>query len=71
MKTQEITEQLMKITYKVEQNPLYGDFRVVKYIDNQWTNERDGNWTKEKAQTIAENYKNLTKNGISTMGDKL
>lgn len=38
------------IECKVEKNEFYGDFRVVKYINGQWNNEFDGNWSKETAE---------------------
>jgi hypothetical protein len=38
----------MKVTFKVEQNANFGDFRVVKYLNGTWLNERDGNGQKTK-----------------------
>jgi len=58
-----------KVTFKVEQNEKYGDFRVVKYLDGVWVNERDGNWSKHKAEEIARNYRKLYKQGLTTMSD--
>ena len=58
-----------KVTFKVEQNEKYGDFRVVKYLNGIWLNERDGGWTENKAEQKAKEYRNLTRQGISTMSD--
>jgi len=59
------------VTFKVEQNAKYGDFRVVKYLDGKWLNERDGNWTKYKANQKAKEYRDLTNKGIKTMSDNV
>jgi hypothetical protein len=40
------------LTYKVEQNEKYGDFRVVEYINGEWNNEFDGNWSEPKANKM-------------------
>lgn len=60
-----------KVTYKVEQNKNFGDFRVVKYLNGVWLNERDGNWTKSKAEQVARYYRGLTKHGVKTMNDNV
>lgn len=52
------------IIYKVEQNEKYKDFRVVKYVNGEWKNEFDGNWTKYKATKKAKLYKDLLEIGI-------
>jgi predicted NUDIX family NTP pyrophosphohydrolase len=57
------------VKFKVEQNAMYGDFRVVKYLNGFWLNERDGNWSKSKAEQKAREYRQLAKKGIRTMGD--
>lgn len=31
------------VTFKVEQNAKYGDFRVVKYLNGTWLNEVEVN----------------------------
>ena len=59
------------VTFKVEQNAKYGDFRVVKYLNGVWINERDGNWTKSKANQKAKEYRELTRKGVSTMSDNI
>ena len=59
------------VTFKVEQNAKYGDFRVVKYLNGLWLNERDGNWSKYKANQKAKEYRKLTKQGLTTMNDNL
>jgi serine protease inhibitor len=61
----------MSVVYKVEQNKKFKDFRVVKYFNGEWINERDGNWTKNKAEQKAKEYRELTKKGIKTMGDEV
>ena len=58
------------VTFKVEQNEKYGDFRVVKYLKETWLNERDGNWTKNQAEQKAKEYRELVSKGKPTMGDK-
>ena len=60
---------MTKVTFKVEQNKIFGDFRVVKYLNGVWVNERDANWSKTKAQQKARQYSKLAKNGITTMSD--
>ncbi len=57
------------VTYKVEQNEKFGDFRVHKYLNGEWWNERDGNWSKGKAQSVAKEYRATTAKGLPTMGD--
>lgn len=47
----------LEITYKVEKNEKYGDYRVVKYVNGVWNNERDCNWSKSKAAKIATEYR--------------
>lgn len=59
------------VTFKVEQNEKYGDFRVVKYLNGTWLNERDGNWTKNKAEQKAKEYRDLANKGINTMTDNV
>ena len=61
----------MKVTFKVEQNANFGDFRVVKYLNGTWLNERDGNWTKNKAEQKAKVYRLLAAKGIKTMSDDI
>jgi len=46
------------VTYKVERNEKYGDFRVAEYRNGVWTNERDNNWSKAKAEKVATEYRN-------------
>ena len=60
-----------QVTFKVEKNEKYGDFRVVKYVNDQWCNERDNNWTKREAEEQLKKYENLAKKGFSTMGDNI
>ena len=60
---------ILKVTFKVEQNPTFGDWRVVKYLNGAWLNERDGNWSKYEAGQIAKNYRKLYKEGFTTMSD--
>jgi hypothetical protein len=45
----------MELTYKIERNKKFGDYRIVKYIDGKWDNEFDGMWTKYKAEKILRN----------------
>ena len=40
------------ITYKVEQNKKFGDYRIDQMVDGKWHNERDDNWTEAKANAI-------------------
>ena len=46
-------------TYKVVKNEKYGDYRVEQYVNDEWENEFDGNWTKAEAN---KNKKYLEKN---------
>ena len=57
-----------RVTFKVLQNEIYGDYRVNKYLDDIWVNARDGNWTKEQAEERAENYRKISKR-CTTMED--
>lgn len=41
---------MSNVELKVEQNKKYGDWRVVIYVDGEWENEVDNNWTKEQAE---------------------
>lgn len=52
------------VTYKVEQNEKYGDFRIVKYIDNVWENEIDNNWNEESANILCECYNDKLEQGF-------
>lgn len=52
------------VTYKVEQNEKYADFRVVKYVNGEWSNEFDGNWTKYKANKKAKLYRESLEQGF-------
>lgn len=45
----------MQVSYKIEQNKKYSDYRIVKYIDGVWNNEFDGMWTKSRAEKILKN----------------
>jgi len=45
------------VTFKVEKNEKYGDYRVNQYINNVWENQRDGNWSKNKAEKKAKQYR--------------
>lgn len=58
------------IVYIVVQSEKYGDWRVNKFVNGKWVNQRDGNWTQEEAEEKAEYYRDLTKRGISTMSDE-
>ena len=61
----------LTVTFKVEKNAKYGDFRVVKYSNNLWLNERDGNWSENKAKQIAKQYRKSSEKGFATMGDNI
>ena len=52
------------IKYKVEQNKKYKDFRVVKYVNGEWVNERDNNWNKNQATVKCKKCNDALKNGI-------
>jgi hypothetical protein len=57
------------VTFKVEQNQKFKDFRVVKYLNGEWLNERDGNWTKKQADKKAKSYTEASNKGLNTMAD--
>jgi hypothetical protein len=40
------------VKFTIEQNEKYGDFRIVLYLNGEWFNEFDNNWTKEQAEEI-------------------
>ena len=44
----------MSITYTVEKNKKYGDYRVQQTVNGEWENEFDSNWTKAQAEKIAQ-----------------
>jgi len=54
-------------TFKVEQNAIFNDYRVVKYVDGVWDNARDNNWNKFKAEKIAKKYNELNAKGYDIM----
>jgi hypothetical protein len=64
------TTETTNVTFKVEQNKKYGVFRVVKYINGFWLNERCGNWSKNKAEQKAKQYRELAKR-TTTMADNI
>jgi len=57
------------VTFKVSQNEKYGDFRVDKYLNGEWVNQRDNNWTKKQAEIVAQKYR-VASITHTTMGDK-
>ena len=57
----------LNTTFKVEQNAIFKDYRVVKYVDGFWDNARDNNWTKSKAEKIAKKYNELNAKGYEIM----
>jgi hypothetical protein len=57
------------VTFAVNQNAKYGDFRVDKYLNGIWVNQRDCNWSKEQAIAIAKNYQTVADKGYMTMSD--
>lgn len=46
--------EAFQVKFAVEKNEKYGDHRVVEYFDCEWNNERDNNWSKEKANQVKE-----------------
>ncbi|AGO47857.1 hypothetical protein Phi46:1_gp46 [Cellulophaga phage phi46:1] len=48
-------------TFKVEFNEKYQEHRVVEYLNGEWINEYDGNFSKEKAEKIAKNKRQQVK----------
>jgi hypothetical protein len=68
MNTQTISQT---VTFTVEQNEIFGDFRVMKYVNGEWLNLREGNWTKRQADVKAQEYRELTANGFTTMSDNV
>ena len=59
----------LAVTFKVNQNEKYGDFRVDKYLDGKWVNQRDNNWSKKQAEIVAQKYR-VASVTYTTMGDK-
>ena len=68
----------LNVTYKVVEYPKFflvgtketrEDFRVDKYLNGQWINQRDGGWSKSEAKKIMNSYKAATKKGLTTMND--
>jgi hypothetical protein len=59
------------VTFKVEQNKKYQDFRVNKYLNGEWINQRDGNWSKCQAEQKATEYRERTAKGFTTMTDNI
>jgi hypothetical protein len=57
------------VTFKVNQNSKYNDFRVDKYVDGIWVNQRDGNWSKQTAELVALTFRINTSKGYNTMSD--
>ena len=64
-----------KVTYEVEEGHLtirgikYSDYRVNKYLNGKWVNQRDGRWSKDIAESIANEYRKATAKGFCTMSD--
>ncbi len=57
------------VTFEVSQNKWFGDYRVDKYLNGEWVNQRDGNWTKEEAEFKASLYRVKANKGMNTMSD--
>lgn len=62
---------MTNVKFKVEKNAKYGDFRVNKYLNGTWLNQRDNNWTKNQAEQKAKQYRALANKGITTMSDNV
>tara|TARA_X000001382_G_scaffold127510_1_gene115503 strand:+ start:625 stop:855 length:231 start_codon:yes stop_codon:yes gene_type:complete len=69
----------LNVTYKVVEHPKFKlfnsnetreDFRVEKYLNGEWVNQRDGGWSKDEAEKIMNIYKSATKKGLPTMSDE-
>jgi len=43
----------MSVEYKAELNEKYGDWRVHEYINGEWNNGRDNNWSQGFAENKA------------------
>jgi hypothetical protein len=56
------------VTFEVNQNAIWGDFRVDKYLNGIWVNQRDNNWSKEKAEDVAKKYREISPR-FKTMDD--
>ncbi len=48
----------MKITYKIEKNQKYRDYRINEYHDNIWFNAYDNGWTLKQATEQLKRLKN-------------
>ena len=59
----------LAVTFKVNKNEKYGDFRVDKYLNGEWVNQRDNNWSKKQAEIVAQKYR-VASVTYTTMGDK-
>ena len=59
------------VTFKVEQNKIWGDFRVEKYLNGKWINGRDNNWSKAQAESKAKQYQAMSDAGFTTMTDNV
>ena len=44
--------EAIQVKFAVEKNEKYGDHRVVEYFDGEWNNERDNNWSQQKANNV-------------------
>jgi hypothetical protein len=50
---------MRNVTFKVEKNVKFGDFRVNMYINGIWENQLDGGWSKYKAEKVAKRYREM------------
>jgi hypothetical protein len=48
---------MIMIKLSVQKNKVYGDYRIEEYINGEWSNSYDGDWTKEQANKILLSYK--------------
>lgn len=39
-----------KVELKLEKNEKYGDWRIAVYVNDEWVNEVDNNYTKKQAE---------------------
>ena len=46
------------VTYTVEKNETFGDYRISQYIDGVWNNARDNNWSKSQAESVLKDINN-------------
>lgn len=49
------SSKTIKVSYKVEPNEVFGDFRIDEYFNGEWNNQKDDGYSESRANSIVRN----------------